>query len=107
MKQVLVNLISNAVQAMEGRGGNISLSTRVDGGFVAVRVEDDGPGIPEADLPKVFDPFFSTKDDGTGLGLTMVHRIMDDHDGYIEVTSRVGEGTSFTVYFPVATGSEA
>ncbi|MBC7266189.1 MAG: PAS domain-containing protein [Coriobacteriia bacterium] len=107
MKQVLVNLISNAVQAMEGRGGNISLSAWVEGGFVAIRVEDDGPGIPESELPKIFDPFYSTKNDGTGLGLTMVHRIVDDHDGYIEVASRVGEGTSFTVYFPVATESEA
>ncbi|MCL4078900.1 ATP-binding protein [Coriobacteriia bacterium Es71-Z0120] len=106
MKQVFVNLISNAVQAMQGRGGSISLSARADGGFVAIRVEDDGPGIPEAELPKIFDPFYSTKDDGTGLGLTMVHRIVDDHDGYIEVASRVGEGTSFTVYFPAATGSE-
>lgn len=107
MKQVFVNLISNAVQAMESRGGNIAISARADGGFVAIRVEDDGPGIPERDLPKIFDPFYSTKDDGTGLGLTMVHRIVDEHDGYIEVASREGEGTSFTVYFPVATETEA
>lgn len=107
MKQVFVNLISNAVQAMEDRGGTISIDARAEGGFVAIRVEDDGPGIPERDLPKIFDPFYSTKDDGTGLGLTMVHRIVDEHDGYIEVASREGEGTSFTVYFPVATETEA
>jgi signal transduction histidine kinase len=63
---------------------------------------DDGPGIPAESLGKVFDPFFSTRDDGTGLGLTIVHRIVDEHDGHIEVESVQGEGTTFHVFLPLA-----
>ncbi len=102
LKQVFVNLISNAVQAMQPIGGLITVSAREDEGFVSVTVADTGPGIPAARLPKIFDPFYSTRSDGTGLGLTMVHRIIDEHDGHIEVASNVGEGTSFTVSLPIA-----
>jgi len=101
LKQVLVNLISNAVQAMGEAGGSIVVSTSVRGDFIAVSVLDDGPGIPPELLSKVFDPFYSTKDDGTGLGLTMVHRIVDEHDGHIEVASKLNEGTRFTVSLPI------
>lgn len=107
MKQVFVNLISNAVQAMEGTGGIINVSGRADDGFLSIIVSDNGPGIPAADLKKVFDPFYSTRDAGTGLGLTIVHRIVDEHDGHIEVVSTPEQGTSFTVSLPVyETGEE-
>ncbi len=107
MKQVFVNLISNAVQAMEGTGGAINVSGRSEDGFLSIIVSDNGPGIPAADMKKVFDPFYSTRDAGTGLGLTMVHRILDEHDGHIEVKSTLGEGTTFTVSLPVfQTGEE-
>ena len=99
LKQVFVNLISNAVQAMSD-GGTLTITTGTDGGFVFIRFTDDGPGIPAEILGKVFDPFVSTRDDGTGLGLTIVHRIVDDHDGHIEVTSEQGAGTTFTVWLP-------
>lgn len=99
LKQVFVNLISNAVQAMSG-GGVLTIETGFDEGFVFVRFTDTGPGIPDEVLSKVFDPFVSTRDDGTGLGLTIVHRIVDDHDGHIEVTSEPGVGTAFTVWLP-------
>ncbi|MHB8965087.1 MAG: two-component system sensor histidine kinase NtrB [Coriobacteriia bacterium] len=102
MKQVFVNLISNAVQAMESTGGTITVDARVDDGFVSVVVADNGPGIEPDNLKKIFDPFYSTRDEGTGLGLTMVHRILDEHDGHIEVASQAGTGTSFTVSLPVA-----
>ena len=58
------------------------------------------------DLPKVFDPFFTKRDDGTGLGLTIVHRIVDEHDGHIEVESEPGIGTAFTVWLPAASSDE-
>lgn len=99
LKQVFVNLMSNAVQAMSD-GGTLTIATGTDGGFVFIRFTDDGPGIPPQILGKVFDPFVSTRDEGTGLGLTIVHRIVDDHDGHIEVTSEQGAGTAFTVWLP-------
>ncbi|MGB4594223.1 MAG: ATP-binding protein [Coriobacteriia bacterium] len=106
LKQVFVNLISNAVQAMDESGGTITVRSRADEGFVAVTVADTGPGIEPDELKKIFDPFYSTRDEGTGLGLTMVHRILDEHDGHIEVASEPGTGTSFTVSLPVAQMNE-
>ncbi len=100
LKQVFLNLVTNAVQAMEDTGGDISISTGVDRGFVTVTVDDNGPGIGEESLGKVFDPFYSTRAEGTGLGLTIVHRIVDEHDGHIELESRPGRGTTFTVSLP-------
>jgi two-component system, sporulation sensor kinase E len=99
LKQVFVNLISNAVQAMSG-GGTLTIDTGYEDGFVFVRFTDTGPGIPEGVLGKIFDPFVSTRDDGTGLGLTIVHRIVDDHDGHIEVASEPDVGTAFTIWLP-------
>ena len=99
LKQVFVNLISNAVQAMPG-GGTLTIETGSADGFVFVRFTDTGPGITDDVREKIFDPFVSTRDDGTGLGLTIVHRIVDEHDGHIEVTSEPGAGTSFTIWLP-------
>ncbi len=99
LKQVFLNLITNAVQAMEESGGVIAIQAREDSGFLEVRVQDSGPGIAPGDIGKVFDPFHSTRDDGTGLGLTIVHRIIDEHDGHIDVESGDG-GTVFTVSLP-------
>nr|MDA3935902.1 ATP-binding protein [Actinomycetota bacterium] len=101
LKQVFLNLVTNAVQAMEDHGGHIVVSAEDDGDFVEARVQDDGPGIPSKDIGKVFDPFHSTRDDGTGLGLTIVHRIIDEHDGHIEVES-TPDGTVFIVSLPIA-----
>ena len=102
LKQVLVNLISNAVQAMQESGGRIVVRVSNADGYVTITVADNGPGIPGGDLAKVFDPFYSTKDDGTGLGLTIVHRIIDQHGGRIEVDSTEGEGTTFLVSLPTS-----
>jgi signal transduction histidine kinase len=99
LKQVFVNLISNAVQAMS-EGGTLTIETGQENGFVFIRFSDTGAGIPSDVLGKVFDPFVSTRDDGTGLGLTIVHRIVDDHDGHLEVTSEAGIGSAFTVWLP-------
>lgn len=102
MKQVFLNLVTNAVQAMGEEGGTISIQTATDGDYVEVAVSDSGPGIPATDLRKVFDPFFTSRAGGTGLGLTIVHRIIDGHDGHIEVESGV-EGTTFRVSLPILT----
>jgi two-component system, sporulation sensor kinase E len=103
LKQVFVNLISNAVQSMADDGGALTVSIGHEDDFVFVRFVDTGPGITPDYIGKVFDPFFSTRDDGTGLGLTIVHRIVDEHGGHIEVTSDPGTGTAFTVHLPAIT----
>jgi two-component system sensor histidine kinase AtoS len=101
LKQVFLNLITNAVQAMEESGGVIRLDTATEGGYVQTTVTDTGKGIRPGDLTKVFDPFFTKRSDGTGLGLTIVHRIIDEHDGHIGVSSS-SAGTVFTVSLPAA-----
>jgi len=105
LKQVFLNLVTNAVQVMGEEGGTITIHTRLNGDFVEVTVGDTGPGIAPENISRVFDPFFSTRSDGTGLGLTMVHRIIDDHDGHIEVESGPS-GTVFRVSLPAAMDSE-
>jgi len=104
IKQVLMNLINNAAQSIEG-GGTVRLGIKDDGGGNAViEVEDDGAGIPEKDLDKIFFPFFSTKPGGAGLGLSIVFRIVDDHGGRIRVESESGLGSRFTVILPKELG---
>jgi two-component system, sporulation sensor kinase E len=103
LKQVFLNLVSNAVQSMTETGGTLTVTTGAEDEFVFVRFTDTGPGIESESLGKVFDPFYSTRDDGTGLGLTIVHRIVDEHGGHIELTSDPGKGTAFTVHLPALT----
>jgi signal transduction histidine kinase len=100
LRQVLLNLTRNAVEAMAERGGRLRLAARAAGAEVEIDVEDDGPGFGE-ELP-VFDAFFTTKSQGTGLGLAIVHRIVTDHGGTIRVESRPGR-TCFTLALPAAT----
>ena len=99
--QVFVNLISNAVQAMEGKG-RLTLATRHQGNTITAQVSDTGCGIPKAVLNKIFDPFFTTKDPGkgTGLGLSIVYNIVDKYGGTIRVESEEGRGATFTIQFP-------
>ena len=103
INQVFLNLITNAAQAMGDRPGAITLTTRNDGDGVAVEVADNGGGIAPEVLPKIFDPFFSTKEigKGTGLGLSISYKIVQQHGGRIEVDSTVGRGTCFTVWLPL------
>ncbi|RMH06492.1 MAG: GHKL domain-containing protein, partial [Nitrospirae bacterium] len=106
--QVFVNLLTNAIQAMDGRG-TLTLSTESRDGFVAVSIQDTGCGIPEDDLEKIFEPFFTTKPPGmgTGLGLHSVKSIVTKYHGHISVNSEVGKGTTFRIEFPRASQSEA
>ena len=99
LRQVLLNLARNAIEAMSGKGGQLRLAARRAGGEVEIAVEDDGPGFGE-ELP-VFDAFFTTKTHGTGLGLAIVHRIVADHGGTIRVESHPGR-TCFTLALPAA-----
>jgi two-component system sensor histidine kinase AtoS len=102
MKQVALNLLLNAVQAMP-KGGTLTLRGRnsEDGQWIRISIQDSGMGIPSEDINKLFDPFFTTKEGGVGLGLSITHRIIDQHHGKIEVESTPGEGTLFTVWLPI------
>ena len=113
MSQVINNLILNADQAMPSGGiievGCSNLSVGVesllplrDGRYVVISIKDQGIGIPDDALPRIFDPYFSTKKDGKGLGLATVYSIVRNHEGHIAVTSTPGEGTTFTIYLPAA-----
>ncbi len=103
INQVFMNILINASQAIE-KDGLIKVRTRHENGHVIVRISDNGCGIPEKIQSQIFDPFFTTKDigKGTGLGLSMSYSIIEKHNGRIEVESKVGEGTTFTVYLPTA-----
>jgi signal transduction histidine kinase len=103
IQQVFTNLITNAFQAMDGEGGMLTLATRSLKGSIEVKVSDTGVGIPEKYLNKIFDPFFSTKElgQGTGLGLNIVHRIVGKYEGTVDVKSKEGKGTTFTIKFPI------
>jgi two-component system NtrC family sensor kinase len=104
LQQVVLNLLTNARDAV-GTTGEITVETsRAAGGSGAVClvVRDTGPGIPPEALPRIFDPFFTTKADGTGLGLSISYGIVRDHHGTLDVESREGEGTTFTLTFPVS-----
>lgn len=103
LEQVFMNLFINASQAMES-GGTLRVQTRTanDHDCVKIRISDTGCGIPEENLSKIFDPFFSTKGHkGTGLGLSVSYGIIENHGGHIEVESRLGEGTTFTITLPI------
>ena len=102
MKQAMLNLLLNAIQAMP-EGGQLTLSGQntQDGRWIELSVQDSGPGIKPEDMDKLFDPFYSTKEGGVGLGLSITHRIIDQHHGKIEVESNPGEGTLFTVWLPI------
>jgi signal transduction histidine kinase len=98
-RQAVWNLCLNAVQAMPD-GGELKVVMAPVAGRLVMRITDTGEGIAPADLGHVFEPFFSTKADGTGLGLALVHRIVQDHGGEINVHSRPGQGTTFTITMP-------
>lgn len=105
IKQVCMNLILNAIQSIEG-AGTVEIRTRLfaDNGserFAEIEVRDTGVGIPEKDIENIFNPFFTTKKDGSGLGLSISHQIIKEHGGYMVVESQVGRGTSFFVRLPV------
>ena len=106
LEQVLVNLVTNARNALDGRPGEIVIGGSADNGQAVVTVRDNGPGIPKEDIKHIFDPFFTGSKNGTGLGLTIVRRIIEQHHGTITVGSSPGTGTVFTIRLPVTQGNE-
>ena len=102
LRSALTNLIINGLQATDGTGGRLSivLSSQDQGRRVCIEISDTGRGIAPADISKVFEPYYSTKETGTGLGLAIVRKAVDDHHGTISVKSKVGEGTTFTITLP-------
>jgi two-component system NtrC family sensor kinase len=102
LQQVLLNLVNNAIDAIERPGGTVTVTTRSLGGEVVLEVQDTGKGIPEANLERIFDPFFTTKPvgQGTGLGLPICYGIVEKMGGRITVESEIEKGTTFTVFIP-------
>ncbi len=98
--QALLNLTHNAVQAMHSSGGTVQLSSRREGDAIVIEVRDNGPGIPPGALPRIFQPFFTTRHKGSGLGLPIVKKIMRAHGGEIELASCADAGTVVSLRFP-------
>ena len=109
MHQVMLNLVNNALFAMEKNGGQLKISSAVQNGKVVIAVSDTGPGIPRAVIERIFDPFFTTKPvgQGTGLGLSICYGIVKKMGGEIEVVSETGKGSTFFVHLPVEAPAEA
>ncbi|HEY1893904.1 MAG TPA: ATP-binding protein, partial [Chthoniobacterales bacterium] len=116
MEQVFLNFFLNAMDAMK-RGGELTVETEIRTGdslvthllpeaenrheALCISIRDTGEGIKKEDIARVFDPFFTTKDFGTGLGLSVVHGIIEEHGGQIEVESEVAKGTAFHIFLPL------
>jgi C4-dicarboxylate-specific signal transduction histidine kinase len=104
MEQVVINLVLNAAQAAKAApNGRVDVRTRRDGDRVVIAVEDNGPGVPEALRERIFEPFFTTKagEQGTGMGLAISQKIVDEHGGTLELASGVAPGTCFVVGLPI------
>ncbi|WP_319547399.1 ATP-binding protein, partial [Desulfogranum marinum] len=123
MHQVVLNLCTNAFQVLEETGGEIKVGLEEvvltprqgleignlsPGAYVCITVEDNGKGIPKEYISRIFEPYFTTKpqNEGTGLGLSVVHGIVNDHRGAVKVESTVGKGTKFSLYIPAADPEE-
>lgn len=100
LKQVFINIIKNAIEAMDS-GGKIEISLDEHNEFVSIYIKDYGPGIPKELLKMIGQPFYTSKEKGTGLGLTICYKIIENHKGKIHITSEVGVGTTFEVMLPV------
>lgn len=100
LKQVFINIIFNSVQAISN-GGKITITISKIGNWVNLSFKDNGIGISNENLKKIFNPFFTTKDTGTGLGLAISNRIIEDHNGYINIESEIGKGTEVNIFLPI------
>ncbi|MCK5768365.1 MAG: hypothetical protein KAH35_08355 [Candidatus Atribacteria bacterium] len=103
IRQILINIIINSIQAIPV-SGKINIITKMNklNGEPAIEliIEDNGVGIPERDLSQIFDPFFTKKDQGSGLGLSIVYKLVESHHGEIKVESSEGKGTKFIIFLP-------
>jgi signal transduction histidine kinase len=104
LRRALVNVVTNALQAMEAKGAgeqHLEIATRQLSGRCEIVVRDSGEGIPEAIRERIFEPLFSTKNFGVGLGVPIIRNIMEDHGGGVDYRSEVGEGTTVTLWLPL------
>lgn len=101
LRQAIINIIVNSKHAMLKDGGVLSISTSKEENMVVVLISDSGDGIPHEILNKIFEPYFTTKDSGTGLGLTMTYKVIKEHGGDIHVYSDLGNGASFKISLPI------
>ncbi|WP_338786313.1 sensor histidine kinase [Metabacillus sp. FJAT-53654] len=103
IKQVLINIIKNAIEAIDN-GGNINVSlaqvSHLNDPYIEIEVKDDGNGLTEEQLKKLFTPFYSSKEKGLGLGLSICKQIIESHRGKMEVSSLINEGTTFKIKLP-------
>ena len=108
IEQVFLNIINNAYQAMETRGGALYIASFVEGNNIVFQITDTGPGISEGDMPRIFEPFFTTKPagKGTGLGLPCSFGIIKAHNGDLRCTSKLSRGSTFTIELPIICGDE-
>jgi signal transduction histidine kinase len=106
MEQALTNLILNAVEAMAA-GGTLSIGLQAVPHWVRITISDTGPGIPLAEQRRIFEPFFTTKTRGTGLGLAVTRRVIEEHGGTIELSSEPGQGSTFTIQLPLPSEARA
>jgi signal transduction histidine kinase len=98
--QALINVVTNGIHAMEG-GGNLTVKAEMDGrDWVKIMISDTGRGIPKAEIEKAFDYSYTTKEKGLGLGLPIAHKIIEEHGGRIAIESRVGRGTTVSIFLP-------
>nr|WP_257234181.1 ATP-binding protein [Heyndrickxia oleronia] len=105
MKQVFINIIKNAIEVMQD-GGNIRIQIKRDNEEeIHVIIQDEGEGIPKDKINKLGEPFYTTKERGTGLGLMVSFKIIKDHKGRIHVESEVGVGSTFHIYLPISKGN--
>ncbi|MGI6435507.1 MAG: two-component system sensor histidine kinase NtrB [Syntrophomonadaceae bacterium] len=101
LQQVIINLLQNSIQAIGNNAGTINIATRQVPSWVEISISDSGEGIPPQILSKIFNPFFTTREKGTGMGLAIVHQIMDRHGGHIQVSSHPQKGSTFVLRFPI------
>ena len=102
IKRALVNLMKNGVQAMAGAGGRLSVRAEADGAGVCVEIEDTGPGIPRQVQERLFEPFFTTREKGSGLGMAIARQAVEENRGRIDVASEPGRGTTVTLHLPAS-----
>nr|WP_262370624.1 PAS domain-containing sensor histidine kinase [Sutcliffiella horikoshii] len=101
LKQVFINILKNAIEVMP-KGGTVSVALeKIEGEQVLISIRDEGTGIPEDKLKKLGEPFYTTKERGTGLGLMVSYKIVEEHNGTIEVSSKLGKGTTFHIKLPI------
>jgi signal transduction histidine kinase/NAD-dependent dihydropyrimidine dehydrogenase PreA subunit len=105
LKQVFLNIMLNAAQAMEGKG-TLTISTTQERKKIKIKIQDTGPGIPPEVMDKLFSPFFTTKEKGTGLGLAISYGIIERHSGKIDIETRLGKGSTFIVTLPISTSED-